>query len=123
MPGGYSVYEGIVETDRWFGPLITNFRLTQTHKPVHFRVDFPLIQVQPVPRVAYADGTLNATSFVPDMASMGDKEWRAYEETIAIPSENPDRPLGAYAVAVRKRRQGGCPVYNARADNQLVGTP
>ena len=36
-PGGYSLYEGIVETDRWFGPLFTNLRLTQTHKPVYPR--------------------------------------------------------------------------------------
>ena len=49
-PGGYSLYEGIVETDRWFGPLFTNLRLTQTHKPVHLRADFPLVQVQPLPR-------------------------------------------------------------------------
>ena len=26
---GYESYEGIVETDRWFGPLFTNIRLTQ----------------------------------------------------------------------------------------------
>jgi hypothetical protein len=25
-PGGFSLYEGIVETDRWFGPLFTNLR-------------------------------------------------------------------------------------------------
>jgi hypothetical protein len=50
------------------------------------------------------------------MASMGQREWRAYEETIAIPCENPDRPFGAYAVAVRKRRQGGCPVHPGKAE-------
>jgi hypothetical protein len=123
LPGGYAVYEGLVETDRWFGPLITNLRLTQTNKPVRFRADFPLIQVQPVPRIAYAEQTLNATAFVPDMASMGDREWRGYEETIAIPCENPDRPFGAYAVAVRKRRQSGCPVHPGRAEaHHLIET-
>ena len=60
-PGGYSLYEGIVETDCWFGPLFTNLRLTRTHKPVHLRADFPLLQVQPLPREAYAEQTLNAT--------------------------------------------------------------
>ncbi len=53
--GGYSLYEGIVETDWWFGPLFTNVRLTRTHKPVHLRADFPLLQVQPLPREAYAE--------------------------------------------------------------------
>ena len=67
-PGGYSLYEGIVETDWWFGPLFTNLRLTRTHKPVHLRADFPLLQVQPLPREAYAEQTLNAADMVPDMS-------------------------------------------------------
>ena len=33
-PGGFSLYEGIVATDRWFGPLFTNLRLTRTNAPV-----------------------------------------------------------------------------------------
>jgi hypothetical protein len=37
MPGGFVAYEGIVETDRWFGPLFTNIRLTRTNTPVVFR--------------------------------------------------------------------------------------
>ena len=31
---GYDNYEGIIETDRWFGPLFTNVRLTRTSTPV-----------------------------------------------------------------------------------------
>ena len=115
-PGGYSLYEGIVETDRWFGPLFTNLRLTQTHKPVHLRADFPLVQVQPLPRDAYAERTLNATSIVPNMAAMGSDDWRAYEETIATPSLDPDREFGAYAVAARRRRHGSCPFHKVPAE-------
>jgi hypothetical protein len=77
-PGGYSVYEGIVETDRWFGPLFANLRLTRTHKPVHLRTDFPLLQVQPLPREAYAEQTLAATAVVSDMAGMTNDDWKAY---------------------------------------------
>ncbi|HEY0184733.1 MAG TPA: DUF6065 family protein [Rhodopila sp.] len=108
-PGGYSLYEGIVETDRWFGPLFTNLRLTRTHKPVHLRANFPLLQVQPLPREAYAEHTINATAIVPDMVSMSDLDWDAYHQTIVVPSADPDRAFGAYAVAARKRRQGICP--------------
>jgi hypothetical protein len=122
LASGYTVYEGLVETDRWFGPLITNMRLTQTNKPIHFRADWPLLQVQPVPRIAYAEQTLNSVAFVPDMAAMTNREWRAYEETIAIPSENPDRAFGAYAVAVRKRRAAGCPVHTAKPETELAAT-
>jgi hypothetical protein len=122
VPGGYSLYEGIVETDWWFGPLFTNLRLTRTHKPVHLRADFPLLQVQPLPREAYAETTLNATAIVPDMAGMSDEDWSAYRTTIVTPTENPDRSFGAYAVAARKRRQRGCPFSGRTADAAISAT-
>jgi hypothetical protein len=33
-PGGYSMYEGIVEADRWFGPLFTNQQTTPLRVPL-----------------------------------------------------------------------------------------
>ena len=63
--GAYELFEGIIETDRWFGPLITNMRLTKTDVPIDFRADFPLLQVQPIPRQAYQDATLNNYELVP----------------------------------------------------------
>jgi len=45
---GYECYEGIIETDRWFGPLFINVRLTKTDVPIDIRRDRPLMQVQPV---------------------------------------------------------------------------
>jgi hypothetical protein len=114
-PGGYALYEGIVETDQWFGPLFTNLRLTRSHKPVHLKADFPLLQVQPLPREAYAEQTLSATAIVPDMVGMSDDDWSAYQATIATPTLDRDRPFGAYAVAARKRRQGVCPFGGATA--------
>jgi uncharacterized protein DUF6065 len=116
-PGGYSLYEGIVETDRWFGPLFTNLRLTRTHKPVHLKADFPLLQVQPLPREAYAERTLSATAIVPDMNSMSDSDWDAYHATIAVPSLDRNRAFGAYAVAARKDRQGQCPFSSTQSAN------
>jgi hypothetical protein len=121
-PGGYSLYEGIVETDWWFGPLFTNLRLTRTHKPVHLRANIPLLQVQPLPREAYAETTLSATAIVPDMAGMSDEDWSAYQTTIVKPTENPDRPFGAYAVAARKRRQSECPFSGRTASATIPAT-
>jgi hypothetical protein len=115
-PGGYSLYEGIVETDRWFGPLFTNIRLTQTHKPVRLRSDFPLLQVQPLPREAYAEETLTATSIVPDMDALSDEDWDAYKETIVLPGDDPERNFGAYAVAARRRRRTMCPASRVNND-------
>lgn len=107
LPGGYVLYEGIVETDHWFGPLFTNLRFTRSHTPIRLRADFPFVLAQPVPRLAYADATLAAMSICDDM-SEGD--WADYEATIARPNADPNRPLGGYAVNVRKRARGSCPV-------------
>jgi hypothetical protein len=74
-PGGFSMYEGIVEADRWFGPLFTNLRFTRTNVPVRLRADFPLAQVQPLPRVVYADLTLAATGTTADMAGLSGRDW------------------------------------------------
>ncbi len=68
--GTYELFEGIIETDRWFGPLITNMRLTKTDVPIDFRADFPLLQVQPLPRQAYEDTTLNNYELVPDLKQL-----------------------------------------------------
>src|SRR5579862_3659804 len=37
VPGvpGIVIWEGIIETDLWFGPVFTNFRLIKTDTPVH----------------------------------------------------------------------------------------
>jgi hypothetical protein len=56
--GGISQFEGIVETDRWFGPLFTNMRFTRSHMPIRLRPDYPLVQAQPVRRDCYSAGTL-----------------------------------------------------------------
>lgn len=103
------MYEGIIEADRWFGPLFTNLRFTRTHTPVRIRADFPLAQVQPLPRAVYADATLGAVANVADMAGLADSDWDDYRDTIAAPNDNPARPFGTYAVATRKRGSVGCP--------------
>ena len=108
-PGGFSLYEGIVETDRRFGPLFTNLRFTRTHAPVCLRADFPLAQVQPLPRIAYSDATLGAVETTVDMAGLTARDWADYATAIAIPNKDPDRSFGGYAIATRKRARERCP--------------
>ncbi len=112
-PGGYALWEGIVETDRWFGPLFTNLRLTRTDRPINLSADLPLLLVQPVPRAAYAETTLAASAFVSDMAGLTAADWEDYRRTIVAPSADPDRAPGGYAVAARKRARGACPFAGA----------
>jgi hypothetical protein len=108
----FDLYEGIVETDRWFGPLFTNLRLLKTDVPIHFSAEIPLVQVQPLPRSAYADEVSNAFAVIGDPHAFPAEAWRRYEETIVRPSLEP-RPAGAYAAAARRRRRDGCPVHAA----------
>jgi len=103
-----ALFEGIVETDRWFGPLFTNVRLTRTHAAINFRADYPIAQVQPLPRIAYAEDTLNNPAYAPDLGSFNDQDWSDYYEHIVRPNDDPDRAPGGYAIAARKRRR--CPM-------------
>jgi hypothetical protein len=109
-PGGYALYEGIVEADRWFGPLFTNLRFTRSHIPVRLRADFPLAQVQPLPRIAYAETTMGATVGTASLEQFTERDWANYQTTVAGPNEDPDRAFGGYAVAARKRARGSCPM-------------
>jgi hypothetical protein len=113
--GGFSLFEGVIETDQWFGPLFTNLRLTRTHQPVRFSAGFPLAQLQPLPRIAYAEETLSAVEYVPNLDGFTAADWNEYNRNIVIPNGDPDRPHGAYAIAARRRRKSGCPFHQAPA--------
>ncbi len=107
----YEPYEGIIETDRWLGPLFTNIRLVKTDVPIHFSTEVPLMQVQPLRRETYADEISNGFGLVTDPRKIPDHVWTGYQRTIVKPNQDPQRPVGAYAVGVRKRRKGArCPM-------------
>lgn len=109
----FDLYEGIVETDRWFGPLFTNVRLIKTDIPIHFSTEIPLIQVQPLHRSAYADTITNNFDVVLNPAAIPDEVWSRYEQTIVKPNLDPERPIAAYATSVRRRRRNVCPIGSA----------
>ena len=102
--GGYEPFEGIIETDHWFGPLITNIRLTKTDVPIDFRPEFPLLQVLPLPRHVYDDAALNNYELVPDLQQFTPEDWDDYYDTVVRPHVQDTRPRGQYAAAARKRR-------------------
>ena len=106
----FDLYEGIIETDRWFGPLFTNVRLIKTDVPIHFSTEIPLVQVQPLHRSAYAEEISNRFGLVASPAGFSDEAWSRYEQTIVKPNLAPQRPVAAYATSVRRRRKGGCPM-------------
>jgi hypothetical protein len=107
LPGvpGISTWEGIIETDAWFGPLFTNFRLIRTDTPVHIRSQVPIIQVQPVPQLAYREEVL-ASFECSEASDLSAEDWERLGHVL-LPHPNPTIRQGEYAVMVRKRRM--CP--------------
>lgn len=113
--GGICLFEGIVETDRWFGPLFTNMRFTRSHTPVRLRSDYPLIQVQPLPRHSYSNDTLDRIGITPGPSGLTADHWQAYADSIVEPNSRPNRSFGAYAASVRKTRRV-CPAGRVQDD-------
>ena len=97
----YQTFEGIIETDTWFGPLFDNIKLLKTDVPVQFRSDVPFLQVQPVRKDTYSDKLLQNYA-VKDMQDLTAADWTAFHRTVVAPNTATDRKHGQYAVSVRK---------------------
>jgi Family of unknown function (DUF6065) len=106
-PKSYLCFEGMIESD-WFCPLplFINLKLLATDVVISLPRTQPLFQVQPVPRIAYAHSTHEATNTsLSDLGSQAltDAEWSGFGNTLR--SISPERPhdIGRYGVNVRKR--------------------
>lgn len=98
-------FEGIVETDRWFGPLFTNLRLRKTDIPISFKREMPLFQIQPLHRSTYEESNLKTFEFTNDLEGFSETDWQAYYDTVVAPGGPQERPKGIYAKASRKARK------------------
>ena len=103
--GGYEVFEGVIETDRWFGPLMTNLRLTKTNTPIKFTTEYPIFQVQPLPREALNEADLNNYGVVKEIEDFLPEDWDSFYDTVVRPNVTVNRPRGEYAAAARRRRK------------------
>nr|WP_294516281.1 DUF6065 family protein [uncultured Rhodopila sp.] len=101
-------FEGIIETDRWFGPLFINLRFTRTHTPVQIWHDYPLAQVSPLLPKCYSSDTLDRIAVETGLSSLSAQDWDLYHATIVEPNDRRNRPFGGYAAAVRRGRKT-CP--------------
>jgi len=102
-------FDGIVETDRWCGPLFVNVRLTRTHTPIRLNAMFPRVLAQPLPQILYG-GEVTKAIRIEGIADMTLADWAAWHQTFVEPDSRPERTIGEYAVVSRKRRQGRCSV-------------
>jgi hypothetical protein len=113
---GYDLYEGIVETDHWFGPLFTNLRLTRTDVPIEFKAGLPLFHAQPVQRSLYEGSALNSIGFVGEIDDWTASDWDRYRDTVVAPNTVKTRTPGQHAVKLRRRRKGKTTGQAAPAD-------
>jgi hypothetical protein len=97
-------YVGIIETDRWFGPLFINLRLTRPNVPIEFDANYPFLQVQPVHHSVYGDA-LDDFDVVERIEDLTPSDWEDFHKTVSKPMSDPHRQRGEYAVKTRKRRQ------------------
>ncbi|HEU0157622.1 MAG TPA: DUF6065 family protein [Stellaceae bacterium] len=95
---GYVHFEGIVETETWFGPLYTNIRLTRTNSPVEFHTRYPMFQVQPLLRQSYREPSFEVLA----LSDLTAADWQRFEATMK-PNTDQMRMLGHYAVDTRRR--------------------
>jgi hypothetical protein len=94
----YDYFEGLIETNSWFGPLFTNIRLTRSDSRIDFHKTQPLFQVQPVLRQCY-----NRPSYeVLEFDDLNESDWQRFEATMT-PNANNMRSQGHYAVETRRR--------------------
>jgi hypothetical protein len=99
----YQMFEGIIQTDAWFGPLFNNIRLIKTNVPISFRTDLPFLQIQPVKKEFCSDKFLGDFQVVNSISEVPNSDWQKYFDTIVSPRTAHSKP-GQYAVKVRKGR-------------------
>ncbi len=105
-PSGYELFEGIIETDTWLGPLFTNIRLTRTDMPIEFDDDIPFMQIQPLKRGHYDEKFLSKFVVEDTLDSLKSDDWVRFTQTVVSPNKSPDRRMGEYASRVRKGGSG-----------------
>ena len=100
----YSVMEGVVAADRWFGPLFTNIRLRKTNSPIVLRRYEPLLQVQPIPASLLTQTGDCTVSDGPE--GMDNADWRAFRDTV-VKRVTGRKRLGEYATDRRRETKAG----------------
>jgi hypothetical protein len=118
----YEQFDGIFQSEFWFGPLFTNIKLTEKNSPVEFERRYPLLQAQPILHQCYVEPSFATLDF----ADLDAGDWEAFERTMR-PNADPTRRLGHHAVEVRRHLKrhvpaaAGCPYHQDRgpADRAL----
>ena len=96
-------FEGIIETDKWFGPLFTNFQITKTDVEIKFSRTEPMFLVHLIHRSMLPRANSQSFEFS-DLEEFSDADWDGYRRTI-VDRVGEKRVIGSYATASRKIRK------------------
>ncbi len=99
----YELFEGIIDSDRWFYSVFTNLRVTTTNRPIAFRRTHPYLQVQPIERATFEEQNLREMQIEDDLAGLRTEDWDAYRRVFVERGKDPMMRPGRYATATRKR--------------------
>ena len=100
----YEHFEGIIETDKWFGPLFVNIRLSKTDIPITFDMGYPLMQVQPLQQSTYSEKVFESVDLADGIEDFTPQDWENYRQTITRPGLGTEREKGFYAKMVRREK-------------------
>lgn len=100
----YSIMEGVIQTEWWFGPLFTNVRVHRQGKPIVFRADRPIIQLMPFSNALFEEFEASKHDTHVGLEGLGPDEWSAYEDTVVRRMKTRKR-MGDYAVEARQHRK------------------
>lgn len=107
----YSVMEGVIQTEWWFGPMFTNLKIHKQGKPIVFRADRPIIQLLPFSNQLAREFEESKAEIHVGLPSLGEEEWRGYQDTVVRRMKTRTR-MGDYSVEARQRQKQalkGCP--------------
>lgn len=100
---GYELFEGVIETDKWFGPLFTPIRLLKTDTIIHISSSIPFMQIQVVPSAAFARDISQDAILYMGVEKLQSEHWESYEQSVVAHVTAPERKLGSQTKEFRRR--------------------
>jgi hypothetical protein len=101
---GYEMFEGIVDTAWWFGPLVTTIRICKTDEPITLSSKLPIYTLSPVWRPTIHESLYHGAKLEAGSESMTSIDWDDFDKAIALHREG-GRPGGYKREAQFHRRE------------------
>ena len=87
--GGYDLFEGIIQSDRWFGPLFTESSFYANARSDKVAPRSSIAQLQLLPGRAFSEETLDAMNVISSISDLGERDWNDWISTVVEPNSRP----------------------------------